>query len=78
MWWTLRLAGTAKLLVVGHSVHMRCGAQKSDRFGQILAECLYLHISGAEANNKIPSHTELKIMEVVVLPGETNQDWSSF
>lgn len=34
MWWTLGLAGTAKLLVVGHLVRMRCGAQKSDRYSQ--------------------------------------------
>jgi len=42
----------AKLLTVGHFVSVRCGAEKSARFSQVLAVIMYLHISGGEANNR--------------------------
>lgn len=52
LWWPSGWAGTAKLLVMGPSACMTYGAEKKDRFSQILAEWSYLLISGAEADER--------------------------
>lgn len=61
MWWPLGWTGTAKLLVMGPSVCMTCGAEKKDRFSHILAEWSYLPISGAEADDR---SGDLKVVKV--------------